>query len=235
MHHKLPLLKPARLPLDIEVGDSIGLLGMRHTGKTTLGKDIYRAAMDSDDNMVGYIIDSNRGGDFTGWSGAYFGNDPPIIGPSEKGRQLVWQPQFDGFTMYEDFFGNLFERMQGLDFPVFLLIDELSALKGGDDHPEFERLLKRARKRPNFPGITTMYFSQALAQKAKVPRAAFTQVVHFGKFTVQHPYDLAEANRMMGLPLRVQPPHEHGFWWARMDKPPIRAHYYKGKELVIRR
>ena len=228
--HSLRLQGQTKLPLDIQIGDSIGLLGMRRTGKTTLGKSVYKRAMDSDQSMVGYLIDSNRGGDFTGWPGAYFGNDPPIIAPTERGRQLVWQPSLDSFAMYEDFFGKLFETMLNYDFPVFLLIDELSALRGKDDHPEFERILKRGRKRPNFAGITTMYFSQSLAQKSNVPRSTFTQLVHFGKFTVQHPYDLAEANRMLNLPLRVQPPHQHGFWWAQLDKPPMNPKYFSSKE-----
>lgn len=208
------------------------MLGMRKTGKTTLGKSIYRRAMDSVPEMVGYIIDSNRGGDFTGWSGGYFDNDCPIIAPGPKGRQVIWQPEHDNFAMYEDFFGRLFESMQHVDFPVFLLIDELSALKGGDNSDAFNRILKRGRQRPNFPGITLMHFSQEFAQKAKVPRTAFTQAVHFMKFLVLNRYDLAQANALLGLPQHVQPPHPHGFWHRQLDAPDKQATYFQGKEAL---
>lgn len=220
-------------PFGIEVGDSIGMLGMRRTGKTTLATELYRRTMNADKNAVGYVIDSNRGGDFTGWSGAYFGQDVPIIGPGPKGRQVIWQPEYDSFEMYEDFFGRLFDSQQHQDFQTIVLIDELSALRGGDSHPEFARILKRGRRRANFPGITLIYLTQELAQKAKVPRQAFSQIVHFFKFTVQHPYDLAEANRMMNLPIRVQPEHEHGFWHRPMEKPGVHAKYYRGMEVAL--
>lgn len=221
-------------PFGVQIGDSLAFLGMRRTGKTTLSTAIYKDMMDSDQEMVGYIIDSNRGGDFTGWSGGYFGPRCPIIYPGPKGRQVVWQPEYDNFDMYEDFFGRLFESVQREGFPVVVLADELSAFGGGDNHPQYSRILKRGRRRSNFAGITMISLSQEMAQKAKVPRQTFTQMVHFFKFLVQHPYDLAEANRKLGLPLHIQPEHQHGFWHANMDMPPIKPTYYKGMEVVIK-
>lgn len=147
---------------------------------------------------------------------------------------MVWQPEYDNYEMYENFFGRLFENTQRWGFPAIVFVDEISALGGGDNHPEYSRILKRGRRRPNFPGLTMISLSQELAQKAKVPRQTFTQMVHFFKFLVQHPYDLAEANRKMNLPLRVQPEHKHGFWHANMDSPPLKPTYYKGMEVALR-
>ena len=203
---------------------------MRHTGKTTISKYIYIDLMESVQDACGYIIDSNAAGDFTGWSGAYSGFDCPIIHPSRSGRQIVWQPPQDNFNAYEDFFGRLFYTALHTGIPAIVFLDELSCLGGGEHHDNYAMLLKRGRKRPSFPGITVISVSQELAQRARVPRQTFTQMVHFFKFYVQHPYDLMEANRLLHLPQRIQPEHEHGFWYARMDAPPIQPKYYRGIE-----
>lgn len=201
---------------------------MRQTGKTSLSKGLYKLLMESYTDAVGYIIDSNASGDFTGWSGGYFGFEPPIIGPGPKGRQLVWQPPYDNRDAYEDFFRRLYDA----GIPAVLFIDELSCLGGGDNHEYYARLLKRGRARPNFPGISVISLSQELAQKAKVPRQTFSQLTHFIRFYVQHPYDLLEANKIAHLPQRVQPEHAHGFWHVSLESPPIKPTYYAGKEVL---
>lgn len=202
---------------------------MRHSGKTTLARRIYQELLEAHPEAVGYVIDSNANGDFAGWSGGYFGFDVPIIGPGPTGRQVVWQPPSDDAEAYEDFFRRLYDARVA----SVVLIDELSCLGGGERHEYYARLLKRGRQRPNFPGITVISLTQELAQRAKVPRQTFTQMNHLFRFYVQHPYDVLEANRMMHLPGRVQPEHEHGFWHARMDRPPIKPIYYKGMEQVF--
>lgn len=202
---------------------------MRHSGKTTLIRRLYQLLMDTYTEAVGYVIDSNAAGDFTGWSGGYFGLDCPIIGPGPSGRQVVWQPPYDDQLAYESFFRRLYDAR----VPAVVFIDELSCLGGGEMHDYYARLLKRGRQRPGFPGITVMSLTQELAQRAKVPRQTFTQMNHLFRFYVQHPYDALEANRMLHLPGRIQPEHEHGFWHARMDRPPIKPTYYRGMEQVL--
>lgn len=209
------------LPFGIKLGDAIGMLGMRDSGKTYLGRDLYKTIMDAYPGVCGYVIDSNANGDYTGWGGAYFDLHCPIIYPSETGRQLVWQPPYDSPDAYEDFFERLFDSHTG----AVVLIDELSAL-GKGDHLFYSRILKRGRARPNFPGITLISLSQEFAQKANVPRTTFTQNTHFFKFYVQHPYDIQEANRLMHLPPHIQPEHPHGFWHIRLDRVPIKPVYY---------
>lgn len=202
---------------------------MRHCGKTTLARAIYRGLMDAHPEAVGYVLDSNASGDFSGWSGGYFGYDCPIIAPSRTGRQVVWQPPRDNYDAYEDFFRKLYDAR----VPAVVLIDELSCLGGGERHDYYARVLKRGRQRPNFPGITVINLSQELAQRARVPRQTFTQMNHFFRFYIQHPYDALEANRILHLPGRIQPEHEHGFWHARMDRPPLKPTYYRGMEMVF--
>lgn len=219
------------LPFDIKLGESLAALGMRNTGKTSLVTGIYKGLVNRNASAVGYVIDSNIGGDFTGWSGGYFGFDCPIIKPSAAGRQVVWQPPKDDYEAYEDFFLRLFEGVQNSGIPAVLFIDELSAL-GNGAHDNYARLLKRGRKRLGFAGISVLSLSQEFAQRAKVPRQTFSQMTHFVRFYVQHPYDVMQANMLMHLPLRVQPEHEHGFWHARMDRPPVKPTYYRGKELL---
>lgn len=221
-----------RVPFTVEHGDSLSLLGMRKTGKTVLGRSLYQRLMDATPHACGYILDSNASGDFSGWPGGYFGYDCPIIAPTSHGRQVVWQPPKDDANAYEDFFARLYEAR----IAAILLIDELSALGGGGDdkHEYYARLLKRGRRRNDFPGITVISLTQEMAQSAKVPRQTFSQMTHFFRFYVQHPYDLLEANRKMHLPGNVQPEHPHGFWHARMDNPPIKPTYYRGSEVVFR-
>ena len=219
-----------RLPFGIQQGDSIGILGMRHTGKTEIGKGLYKAVMDAYPFATGYIIDSNASGDFTGWRGGYSGLDCPIIRPGPRGRQVVWQPPRDDADAYEDFF----QRLYAARVPAVLFIDELVALgKGGKTKRlHYSTILKRGRARPNFPGITIISLSQEFAQSADVPRQTFSQCVHFIRFYVQNNYDLREANRLAHLAPNAQPEHQHGFWHIRLDKPPLVPKYYKGKEVL---
>lgn len=214
------------LPFGIELGDSVGILGMRQSGKTYLGTHLYQQIMETHTDACGYVIDSNANGDFTGWSGGYFGLDCPIIYPSERGRQVVWQPPYDSSEAYEEFFAKLYDAR----IPSVLMIDELSSL-GKGSHDFYSRLLKRGRRRSNFPGITVISLSQEFAQKANVPRTTFSQLNHFFKFYVQHPYDIQESNKMMHLPMRVQPEHVHGFWHIRLDRVPIKPTYYPKLEI----
>lgn len=225
MRQPLPVRRTS-VPFNIGLGDTVGMLGMRRTGKTTLARRIYQSLLETYTDAVGYVIDSNASGDFSGWSGGYFGLDCPVIRVSPKGRQIVWQPPYDDREAYEDFFFRLYQARK----PAVLLIDELSALGGGDKHDHYATLLKRARNRPNFPGITVITLSQEMAQSAKVPRQAFTQMDHFIKFYVQHSWDLAEANRKLNIPGLIQPEHEHGFWHAWYGKPPVTPKYYRGME-----
>lgn len=199
---------------------------MRGTGKTTLMRKLYAGLMSANPGAVGYVLDTNASGDFTGWTGGYFGFDCPLIKPGPRGRQVVWQPPYDDQDAYEDFFKRLYDRR----VPSVILIDELSCLGGGDNHEYYSRLLKRGRKRQGFAGITVLSLSQELAQRARVPRQTFTQMTHFFRFYVQHPYDLLESNRVMHLPTHVQPEHEHGFWHVRLDRPPLKPTYYRGLE-----
>ena len=215
------------LPWDLRLGDSIAILGMRGTGKTELAKSLYKVLLDAHRYAVGYVIDTNANGDFSGWSGAYDGFDVPIIGPGPRGRQVVWQPPYDDKNAYESFFERLYDHR----VPSVVLIDELSCLGGQKEkHDFYARLLKRGRARSGFAGITVISLSQELAQAAKVPRQTFSQMVHFVRFYVQHPYDIMEANRLLHIPNHVQPEHEHGFWHARFDRPPVRPVYYRGME-----
>lgn len=201
-------------------------LGMRGTGKTTLITECYKSIMNSYPNACGYVLDSNAAGDFSGWSGGYFGFDCPIISPGPAGRQVVWQPRYDDSEAYEDFFRRLFDATAWTGIPAVVLIDELAAL-GKGDHQYYARILKRGRRRAGFAGITLFSISQELAQKANVPRQTFSQMNHMCKFYVQHPYDLMMANKLLHLPDNVQPEHEHGFWHARLDAPPIKPTYYE--------
>lgn len=217
------------MPFDFMIGDSMAFLGMRGTGKTTLAIKLYQRLMDNTPEAVGYVLDSNSAGDFTGWSGAYWGQDCPIIKSSDRGRQVVWQPPVDDYEAYENFFKRLFEASLRTSTPAIVLIDELSCL-GPGEHDYYARLLKRGRRRKGFPGITVFSISQEFAQKARVPRQTFSQMTHFARFYVQHPYDILEANKILHLPSRIQPEHAHGFWHARLDRPPMKPTYYQGME-----
>lgn len=228
-----PAGQRAESPYDIHHGESVVALGMRRTGKTTLMKSIYRELMDADTSLVGYVVDSNVQGDFSGWGGGTQKSDCPIIYPGPAGRQVVWQPPRDTFAAYEDFFGRLFDAAKRYHIGAVVFVDELSALGGGDQHDEYARLLKRGRKRSDFPGITVLSLTQELAQRARVPRQTFSQMTHLFRFYVQHPYDVQESNRLLHLPPHVQPEHEHGFWHSRMDRPPIKPTYYKGLERLL--
>ena len=205
---------------------------MRGTGKTTLAKELYKANMRAFPDICGYVIDSNATGDFTGWSGAHFGYHPPIIRPSKTGRQVIWQPPNDDYNAYEDFFDRLFWSVMQTGVGAAVFIDELSCL-GHGKHAAYARILKRGRKRRNFPGISMFSVSQEFAQKADTPRQTFTQITHFAKFYVQHPYDLQEANRLLHLDTHIQPAHQHGFWIARLDKPPLRPAYHAGLQEIF--
>lgn len=224
-----------KLPFDFQIGDSMAFLGMRGTGKTTLAIKMYKDLMEAVPEACGYIIDSNAAGDFTGWSGGYFGQDCPVITPSESGRQVVWQPPVDNYDAYEDFFRRLFDFSLKSGIPAAVFLDELSCLSGkssggeGQNH-YYARLLKRGRRRRGFAGITVFSISQEFAQRAGVPRQTFSQMTHFARFYVQHPYDILEANKILHLPPRVQPEHAHGFWHARLDRPPVKPTYYQGLE-----
>jgi hypothetical protein len=204
---------------------------MRGTGKTHISKRIYALMMGVEENAVGYIIDSNAAGDFTGWQGAYDDIDVPIIKPGDNGRQIVWQPPYDNSDMYEDFFDRLFYSSMRWKIPAVVFIDELSCL-GKGEHTNYARLLKRGRKRTGFPGITVISLSQEFAQRAQVPRQTFSQMNLFLRFYVQHPYDVQESNRLLHVPPHVQPEHEHGFWAIRFDKPPVKPVYYRGAEML---
>lgn len=231
---KASLRQPSNavLPLDFHQGDALAALGMRGTGKTTLVKEMYKANMAAYSDICGYIIDSNAAGDFTGWAGGYIGYTPPIIHPGPKGRQVVWQPPKDDYAAYEDFFDRLFEATMRTGIGAVIMIDELSCL-GHGDHRAYARLLKRGRLRHNFPGIGVYSISQEFAQKADVPRQTFSQMTHFVRFYVQHPYDVQESNKLLHLPAYAQPEHQHGFWAVRLDKPPIKPRYYSGLQEVF--
>lgn len=225
------------MPFDFALGDSMALLGMRATGKTTLAIEIYKRLLNANENAVGYVIDSNAAGDFTGWSGAYWGQDCPIVVPSESGRQVIWQPPIDDYDAYESFFRRLFDGCMKSGVPSVVLIDELSCISGksssksvANNNQFYARLLKRGRKRKGFPGITVLSISQEYAQRAGVPRQTFSQMTHFVRFYVQHPYDISESNKILHLPPRVQPEHQHGFWHSRLDRPPVKPKYYSGLE-----
>lgn len=219
------------MPFDFQLGDSMAFLGMRGTGKTTLAIKLYQRLMDNHEEATGYVLDSNAAGDFTGWGGGYSGKECPIILPGHTGRQIVWQPPVDDYGAYEDLFRRIFDSCLRSLTPAVILIDELSCL-GPGEHDYYARLLKRGRKRRGFPGITVFSISQEFAQKARVPRQTFSQMTHFAKFYVQHPYDIVEANKVLHLPSRVQPEHQHGFWHARLDRPPMRPVYYRGIEAL---
>lgn len=212
---------PARDPLlGIGLGDSVGILGMRGTGKTHLGKRLYRSLLDAEPEAAGYVLDPNVAGDYAGWRGAWNERELPVIGSG----QIVWQPPGD---LDPDAYERFFERLYRVHRPAVVLLDEGNAL-GKGTHQMFAQLLKRGRARGHFKGVTVVSLWQELAQRADTPRQVFSQITHFIRFYTGHPYDLAEANRRMGLPAHMQPEHQHGFFHANMDKPPIKAVYYTG-------
>lgn len=212
----------------LALGDSLTLLGLRRTGKTTLAKELLRTYRRLYPTVPLYILDSKRGGEFRGWRGAVWGNSAP--NPLRFGTQ-IWQP-----TLTErDEVNEWLKRIYAARRPCIILIDELSTLAGEDrpsptaqDFPRYYRIIQKLGAQL---GITLLSLTQ---EAAYIPRETTGQMTHFFRFRLQNGLDAAKADRILGRRDSAdgsgdgggEPPDKHGFYYAHMAESPVRAWYY---------
>jgi hypothetical protein len=216
----------------VSLSDRWMIAGATGSGKTTLMKRLIKALHEFYPQVPVYILDSKQAGDFTGWPGARWDETAP--GPIDRGFQ-VWQPPVDDPTEYGNWLGKIHRDRR----PAIVVIDELSSLAAGHDsrairYPHnYALLLKQGR------GLSQCVIS--LTQEAAyIPRQTLNQTTHLIRFWLTDDYDSRKLDQKMGRAKRgkpladdLNPKHQHGFWYARLDKPPIQAHYYESYELFL--
>ena len=210
------------------LGDSITILGVKRSGKTTLDKEVIRTYRRLYQDIPLYILDPKRGGDFRGWRGAVFSNAaPPCI---THGTQ-IWQPELLEREEANTWLRRIYVRRQ----PCVICITELSALAGEDkptpsaqDFPRFYRIILKLGAAL---GLTMISETQ---EAAYIPRETTGQLTHFFRFRLQNTFDARKADTLLGRINAAhgggdgggEPPDKYGFYYARMDNPPVRAWYY---------
>ncbi len=216
---------PARPKIHISLSDSWAILGVRGSGKTTFARELLHTYRRAYPNVPVYILDSKQAGDFRGWLGAYWGDEAPP--PISHGMQ-IWQPPYDDPSQYNDWLGHIFYNRK----PAIVFIDELSALTGLRGSPNsFPRMYSVLLKQGRALGMCLFSLTQ---EAAYIPRQTTGQMTHFVRFRVQDNYDARKADRLLARINRAdgagdgggEPLHDHGFFYARMDKTPVTAHYY---------
>lgn len=214
----------------VSLHDRWVLLGASGSGKTTFGKRLLVSLADAYPKAPIYILDTKQQGDFTGWPGGWRGQEPPEL--IDKGIS-VWQPPISIPAMFEQFFKALFQKGK----PFIMFVDELSSL-GGEDvplgrvgryPPHYGILLKQGRA----AGMSIITLTQ---EAAYIPRQVIGQATHMVRFRLLNENDARQADRVLGRINRAdkqndesgEPVHRFGFYYARLDTPPITAHYYEG-------
>lgn len=169
-----------------------------------------------------YVLDSTHKGDFDDWDGLLEQDAPPAA-LRRPGDVQVWQPGSDNLEAYDAWFHNILERRR----PAIVLVDELASIsnKSGDAVLGYQKLQKQGRGH----NMCMVSLSQEMAY---IARQATNMATHFVRFGFQQgEYDAKKANRMIGRPEKAEePPHEYGFWYARVNKRPIRPIYYESWE-----
>lgn len=227
--------KPKRIQVSLH--DRWVLLGTSGTGKTTFSKKLLTTLHDAYPRVPKYILDTKQTGDFTGWRVGYQTQEPPP--PIASGIQ-VWQPPISDPAMFNEWLKSLFELRK----PLVLLIDELSSLGGenvpigrvGRYPPYYAILLKQGRA----AGMSVITGTQ---EAAYIPRQVIGQTSHLVRFRLQNEEDAKRADKILGRIKRAdgknddsgEPRDKHGFFYARLDNPPLLPHYYPSYDVFFGR
>lgn len=205
---------------------------MTGSGKTTWARKLLQSLRSFYPQVPVYILDSKQSGDFTGWPGAVWTREAP--GPIAYGMQ-IWQPPFDDVEQINQWLGNIHRRRA----PAIILLDELSSLAKGTS-------ASRATYPVNY--ATLMKQGRALGQcvisltqeAAYIPRQTMNQSTHLVRFMLLDDYDTRKIDQKLGRVKRGQrveedlnPRDPHGFFYARIDKLPLRCFYYPSYHLFF--
>jgi hypothetical protein len=166
-----------------------------------------------------YVLDSTHKGDFDEWPGAIEQDAPPP--PLKRaGDVQIWQPGGDNLDAYDQWFHGILEHRK----PAIVLVDELASVsnRAGDAVLGFQKIQKQGRGH----NICVISLSQEMAY---IARQATGMASHFVRFGFQaEEYDAKKANRMVGRAAKAEePPDEHGFWYARVNKRPVTPVYFE--------
>ena len=211
-------MRGKRNPLDIALSERWFLGGMTGSGKTTFAKQLLMEMRKLWPNPPLYVLDSTNKGDFDNWPGIVEQDKPPA--PLRRpGDVQIWQPRGNDLGAYDAWFTSIVDVRK----PAIVLVDELASIsnRSGDAVQGYQLLQKQGRGH----NICVISLSQEMAY---IARQATNQASHFVRFGFQAgEYDAKKANRMVGRPpVAEEPPHEHGFWYARVNKRPVTPVYF---------
>lgn len=205
---------------------------MTGSGKTTMGRKLLQNLRNFYPHIPVYVLDSKQSGDFTGWPGAVWTQEAP--GPISHGMQ-IWQPPMDDVRQINDWLGNIHQHRN----PCIVFLDELSSLASGNNasratYPiNYSIMMKQGRAL----GQCVISLTQ---EAAYIPRQTMNQSTHLVRFMLLDDYDTRKIDQKMGRVKRgarltdeLNPPDPHGFYYARIDRLPLRVWYYPSYELFF--
>lgn len=213
----------------VSLSDRWMICGMTGSGKTTFARRLIAELHRIYADVPIYILDSKQSGDFRGIRGARFDKRAP--GPIDAGFQ-VWQPPYDNQKEYDRWLGNIYQDRN----PAIVVIDELSSLAVGKSITSASYPLNYAiiAKQGRALGQCLITLTQ---EAAYIPRQTLDQTTHLVRFYLLSDYDsrrldikLGRATRGKRIEEDLNPAHQHGFYYARIDRPPVRAWYYRSLE-----
>jgi Cdc6-like AAA superfamily ATPase len=196
--------------IHVSLADRWVALGMTGSGKTTWARELLSRLRSSYPAARLYVLDSKQMNDFSALPG-YFIRDQVAPDPiRQPGAVQIWQPPLDDVAQYSDWFTKILKARQ----PAVVLIDELSSL-GGQSGRQFPLGYMLLAKQGRGLDISMVSLTQ---EAAYIPRVTLGQTSHLLRFRLLNEHDQRVADKVLGRQEKGEPPHQHGFYYRRLDR-----------------
>lgn len=214
------------------LGEHITIYGMTGSGKTTLIKNLIKAARRANPRLNIYILDTKKDeDDFPKWPGKIAQFAAPAVHPTERGAIQIWQPRGESKDMREQVSAWFTSILRAKQRALVVVND----LKDISPRPEVapDGLPDLLRDGRSF-GISTVSCTQEAAYCA---REIHNQITYAIRMLMTDPYDISKVHRLQGgvIPsgshmMDIPQPPKFGFYVSRLDVAPRVIRYFPNQQ-----